>query len=156
MTTKLTLYLDLKELQCMPWHVRDWGSTTCFLHLSSTKLDATSRNTKLAFLKKQTFHFLVQLFSFSAPLRTIYREAGKTYRNSPLPGPILESLLMSTDCTQSGKKVLLFKKEKRKKLLHRPSLVYSKRPSSTSLQASYARAVSWPPSISLPVWLGWH
>lgn len=28
-------------------------------------------------LQAQTFHFLVQLFSFSAPLRTIYRNAGK-------------------------------------------------------------------------------
>lgn len=66
------------------------------------------------FSKEQTFHFLVQLFSFSALLRTIYRKAGKTYRNSPLPDPILESLLNEYRLHTVGQKVqLLLEKEEK-------------------------------------------
>lgn len=36
----------------MPWHACDGGSTTCFVHLSSPKMDASSRKTKLAFLQR--------------------------------------------------------------------------------------------------------
>lgn len=69
---------------------------------------------KRSLLFPKTFHFLVQLFSFSAPLRTIYRTAGKTCRNSPLrfKKPFNECRLNTF-----GQTVQLLEKEKEEKVV---------------------------------------
>lgn len=75
-------HADLKELRCIPWHMCDGASSTCFVYLSSVETHAPSRKTKLGFSKRRhstswysCSHFQPLCAPFTATL------AKNTYRN---------------------------------------------------------------------------